>query len=248
VNAKELLRRINAKFAAPAFATFDNVADSTGMANGRADAISMACWKSRGYLIHGFEIKISRSDWLRELKQPEKTERLQKYCDHWWIVVPDASIIRDDLPSPWGLMVAKGAGLHTVVKAPKLTPVPADREFLASLLRTAIYSQPTEPADIAKARLEGIEQGNASSVAVIKKHAEVIAKLDKRIRDFEKASGIRIDDQWTESAEIGKAVAFLLDRDGRRQLPGQVHRLRRELSLAARDLRKVERALKEQAK
>lgn len=243
MNSKELLRRIQAKFPAPAFATFANVADSTGIANRRADAISMAAWKSRGYLIHGFEIKISRGDWLRELKQPEKTECLQKYCDHWWIVVSDQSIVRGDLPEPWGLMVANGKGLATVVKAPKLTPVPMDREFLASLLRTAIYSAPSEPKEVAEARAAGIEQGRAESTAVVEKQIEVIDKLKKRIDDFEKASGISINDMWTDSAELGKAVAFVMNRDGRRHLPAQIQRLRHELTHAAKQLESVEKVL-----
>jgi len=32
----------------------------------------MDLWPSGGLEIHGHEVKVSRSDWLRELKEPEK--------------------------------------------------------------------------------------------------------------------------------------------------------------------------------
>ena len=50
---------------------------------GYADAIAMGVWPSRGYVIHGFEIKVSRGDWQRELAKPEKADLLSKHCDHW---------------------------------------------------------------------------------------------------------------------------------------------------------------------
>lgn len=242
MTSNEILKRIKAKFAAPAYATFANVADSTGIANGRADAISMAAWKSRGYLLHGFEIKISRGDWLRELKQPAKTERLQKYCDHWWIVVSDSSIVRDDLPSTWGLMVANGSGLATVVKAPKIEPVPADREFLASLLRTAIYSAPAEPAAIGEARAEAVTAANKEWADAFAKQIKVIEELNKKINDFESASGINIRG-WRGAKEVGEAVKFVMDQHGRANLCGQMKRLRIEHVRASLALRKATKAL-----
>jgi len=37
-----------------------------------ADYVAMDLWPSKGLALHGHEIKVSRSDWLRELKEPEK--------------------------------------------------------------------------------------------------------------------------------------------------------------------------------
>lgn len=51
------------------------VRDSTGFAarkNNYADAIAMNTWPSLGFAIHGYEFKTSRSDWQRELANPEK--------------------------------------------------------------------------------------------------------------------------------------------------------------------------------
>lgn len=97
------------------------------------DFMAMDVWPSSGLPLHGHEIKVSRSDWLTELRDPSKAEEFRQYCDRWWLVVPDASIVRDDLPDGWGLIV----GTRVKVKAPKLDPKPLPRTMLACLLRAA---------------------------------------------------------------------------------------------------------------
>lgn len=100
-----------------------------------ADAIAVDCWTSKGQEIHGHEVKVSRSDWLAELRDPEKAEAFRPYVNRWWLVVPDLSIVRDDLPDGWGLMLATGKATRIVRRAPLLDPLPMDRPMLAALLR-----------------------------------------------------------------------------------------------------------------
>src|SRR3954468_2546806 len=66
--------------------------DAGHAATGTADAIAMSLWRSRGLRLHGFEVKCSRSDWLYELKHPEKAESFIRYVHHWWMVVADETI------------------------------------------------------------------------------------------------------------------------------------------------------------
>jgi hypothetical protein len=101
-----------------------------------ADALVVDLWPSSGHLVHGFEVKVSRSDWLTELKDPEKAEAFKAYCDHWWLAVPDATIVRDDLPDGWGLMALGSDGALRVRKrAPKLARAPMPFEMTAAWLR-----------------------------------------------------------------------------------------------------------------
>jgi hypothetical protein len=101
-----------------------------------ADALAVDLWPSSGHVVHGFEVKVSRSDWLTELKDPEKAEAFKPYCDYWWLVVPDAAIVRDDLPPGWGLMTAVGTnGLRIRIRAPRLDRQPMPFEMTASWLR-----------------------------------------------------------------------------------------------------------------
>lgn len=84
----EMLRR---KYPSPEWAFMQEVAPRP--IGGRyADVVAVNLWSSRGYAIHGFELKVSRSDWLRELKQPEKAEPIFRYC-----VAPSTKVLTEDL-------------------------------------------------------------------------------------------------------------------------------------------------------
>lgn len=112
-----------------------------------ADAIVVDLWPSSGNLIHGVEVKVSRSDWLTELRDPEKAEAFRPYCDHWWLAVPDAAIVRDDLPDGWGLLVVGRDGrLRQRRAAPRLDRQPMPFGMTAALLRAAIKTARGEPS------------------------------------------------------------------------------------------------------
>lgn len=109
-----------------------------------ADALVVDLWPSTGNLIDGFEVKVSRSDWLTELKDPSKAEAFRPYCDYWWLAVPDAAIVRDDLPDGWGLLVVGRDGkLRQRVAAPRLTRQPMPWGMTAALLRAAVKTAQT---------------------------------------------------------------------------------------------------------
>ncbi|NKG21078.1 hypothetical protein [Paeniglutamicibacter terrestris] len=92
----------------------------------RADAIWMV---ARTAHMVGYEIKVTRSDLLSELRDPTKCEPWLKYCDRWWLAVGDASIVdglMDRIPEDWGVCTPPtnpNRRMMTVLKeAPVLTP------------------------------------------------------------------------------------------------------------------------------
>lgn len=106
-----------------------------------ADFIAVDLWKTGRYEIHGHEVKISRSDWLRELKEPSKAAEFAAHVNRWWIVVPDASIVRDgELPLSWGLLVLGPSGFVVARKAPRRDALPLTPGRLSSLLRAVAKS------------------------------------------------------------------------------------------------------------
>lgn len=112
-----------------------------------ADALVVDLWPSSGHLIHGFEVKVSRSDWLAELRDPEKAGAFLPYCDHWWLVVPDATIVRDDLPAGWGLLVVDKEGkLRVRHRASRSTKEPMPFEMTAAWLRAVAKTAKRSPA------------------------------------------------------------------------------------------------------
>lgn len=93
--------------------------------------------KRTGPLLHGHEVKVSRSDWLTELRDPEKAEAFRRYCDFWWLVVSDRNIVKvGELPDGWGLIVAAGDSARVSVRATRNEAVkPMNRDLQATFSR-----------------------------------------------------------------------------------------------------------------
>ncbi len=143
----DILNALKERYGSPRYALFLEVGNAVGYPTNRIDALAMAMWRSLGLEIHGFEIKMSRGDWLREIRQPFKAEEMFRYCDRWWLVVADEKILKDgELPPNWGLLVSRGSSLIAKVQAKGLTPQSPDREFVASILRKV---HPTNKFEIA---------------------------------------------------------------------------------------------------
>jgi hypothetical protein len=96
--------------------------------------------------LHGHEVKVSRADWLTELRDPEKAEAFRPYMHHWWLVVSDSSIVRPgELPEGWGLIVKSGTRLRAKVKAPRLDPLPMPIDLTICLMAAASKTAHREP-------------------------------------------------------------------------------------------------------
>lgn len=135
----------------PRYACAEHVKNLAGFNHTRcADFIAIDCWPTQGLELHGHEVKVSRSDWLSELKKPDKAEAFKRFMDRWWLVVPDAAIVKPgELPEGWGLLSLVrcdwpgvglpdlgGMKLRAKVSAPKLIPDPLPRDLLATLMRS----------------------------------------------------------------------------------------------------------------
>lgn len=225
----ELVSRMRAHFCAPEYALFLEVMATTGArANRRTDAVAISLYPSRGLMVHGFELKVSRSDWLREMKDTTKAEEIFGFCDHWWLVVGDASIVKNgELPEPWGLIVPRGDGLYVKKKAPKLDPKPLTRGFFAALARRANESASEAIEDRVRLATAKIREDAARDLARVRDDKNSrSAELFKRVREFEQASGIDISRGWHGGAKIGEAVKLILDGGLERQAESARHALR----------------------
>lgn len=94
----------------------------------------------------GFEVKVSRPDFLREVRDLGKSEPFRRVCSEWYIVAPSTDIVRDDLPRGWGLLVPYGAHLRVASPAHRNAhPDPLPRGLIAGFLR-AVATQHAERA------------------------------------------------------------------------------------------------------
>lgn len=85
------------------------VSNSTGYnACRRLDFVAVNCYESKGYGIHAFEIKISKSDLRRELEDPTKHNIFFEELDTYSIIAPDYVLdaeYKSLIPPKWGIYV-----------------------------------------------------------------------------------------------------------------------------------------------
>lgn len=141
---KEMTQFLAKHFAPPHYAFLSQVRNGTGFARKTtrtADGLAMSLWPSRGIHLNGIEIKVSHSDFVSEIRNPEKAEDIARFCHYWWICAPNVKVAPvAELPANWGLLVLDDAGEKLVVeKAAVFNPNAAapDWLMLASILRNA---------------------------------------------------------------------------------------------------------------
>ena len=114
MNTKQIEQYLRQRYRLPKWALFFEVPDKLasnsleGEVRRRADAIAV-CMEPKKYpgadelfKFIGFEIKASRSDWLRELKNPEKLTHFAQRCNEFYIVAMPNVVQMDEIPEGWG--------------------------------------------------------------------------------------------------------------------------------------------------
>lgn len=140
MNAHDLKKALRVRYAPPEWVLLDEVRSHTGHKDKPtyADAFAMSTYPSRGLQTIGFEIKVSRADWLQELKNPDKADTIGKYCDLWYLVTNKADIFKsDEIPPNWGVLVYGSDRFRVHKEAVRNEATPLSREFVAALLRKA---------------------------------------------------------------------------------------------------------------
>jgi hypothetical protein len=114
----------------------EHVRAESGFDRRTADFIAVDTWASSGHPVHGVEVKVSRSDWLREMKDPWKAQEFVPFMTYWWLAVADKAIVRDgELPDGWGLLAPRRGALFAIRTAPKRDAEPLTPARMAALLR-----------------------------------------------------------------------------------------------------------------
>lgn len=225
--ADEVYSAIRVRFAPNEYALLPQVRNRSGFADGDvarggpvryADAIAVGLWASRGNPIHGFEIKVARADWLKELKAPDKAEPVAAFCNYWWIAAPPNVAAALEVPDGWGLLTFTPNGtLKTAKDAPRRDGAPLTAGFVSSVLRRAAEALPGEQE--LKARYDlGWKEGTAAahksdqwSLANEKEQREGLQRL---IAEFEEAAGIRLQ-TYQGGKQLGEAVRLVLQQEGK---------------------------------
>jgi hypothetical protein len=211
----ELLRK---RYPLPAWAFLEEVRNGTGFGKvtRTADALAMSLYPSRGLHLHGFEVKVSRGDWLRELANPAKADEIAKWCHFWWVVTDDSAgpIVKPgELPATWGHLSSDGKKLQlareATLNSEALAPT---HKFLGAILRR-VCSTATDQTRLDRAKgeghAEGFEQGKKYALdhSADGRAQKRFDELHAKVRAYEEASGVNI--QFGEPKRIGTAARFL---------------------------------------
>jgi hypothetical protein len=205
VNEAEVFEALRNRYPSPEWALLAQVANRTGAYRTRyADAVAVGLWPSRGFVLHGFEIKATRGDWIREMRNPAKAEDFVSVCDAWWIAAGEKGLVKpDELPLGWGLLEPHGGGMRATVTAkPKDAHPDVPRSQWVSIIRRAWEAMPSTAA--LKAEYErGQRDGTAAEKQRVGWETKQHESLRRAVDDFEKASGISIN-TWGEAARQGR--------------------------------------------
>ena len=218
--AEEVIGALRLKYPTGAYALLEQVGNGTGFNCGRhCDALVMSLWPSRGLDITGIEVKVRRSDWLKELGEPAKAEAIAKYCDYWFLAVGDENIVQPgELPPTWGLLVPTADGkMRCKTEAQRLSPNALDRSFVASVMRQ-VAAQLTDEARLKAEYQRGEVAGRKAQEEYAERmrgiRGDELRDLKEAVAKFEKASGVNVN-RWN-GEQIGDAVRLVLSGyDGR---------------------------------
>jgi len=165
------------------------VRGGTGWGNGSdttSDVMVLGSWPSSGQLLEGFEVKVSRADWLNEVKCNGEKAQNKCFCDKWWLVIADESMVKEgELFDDWGMMAVVDGKLKVIKEAPPLTPKQMTKEFVSSLLRH--NEKEYIPIDVVNDRVkDAIRQAEANS-------KEKYAMLLDYVKTINKTFGITME-------------------------------------------------------
>jgi hypothetical protein len=107
----------------------------TGIAERRVDLLTVETAPGKGYAATAYEIKVSRSDFLREAKEPRKQRGARLFCDFFYYVTPPGLLKVDEVPDWAGLIEWSPEGRKVIVSAPRLDKMPPTWGLLISVAR-----------------------------------------------------------------------------------------------------------------
>ena len=195
--------------------------DASGFEGSKSiDSVAFGLYASRGYEIHAFECKAHRSDWLKELRQPDKADRFVKLVDKFWVVAGEMVVKAREMPKGWGLITVfrlKSGFRSRIQKQATLQDWASDplpRPFIAAMLtRMRKELEKWKRGSVLKSEFasklaarykDGVEAGKREALYDIGDSEKVM----DQVKAFEEASGIEIS-RYTRGAELGKRVALV---------------------------------------
>lgn len=203
----------------------EELTTATGSADAtRIDAWAMHCWPSARHERIAYEVKVSRGDYLREMKTPGKRKYAMMFSNLFYFVTPRKLVSPEEVPAGCGLMEYNADGrLYTRVSAPYRESTFPTWGFLAAVTRrTRAEADPRAVVRLAYEYeyLKNFEAVKKADIATQQARADVITKTARALDDAVHEARREIDKvrremgvepiQWRE---IAKAATTESERE-----------------------------------
>lgn len=239
LTAVDLRHAIDARYEPPEW----HLEREVTLAGRRLDIVALNLWGARDYRIVGFELKVDRGDWLRELADFRKTDEWCAVVDQFYVVTPPKLIKAEELPEGWGHLELCGSKMMTRRHAAMKTGTTLPREVaarfigrLADALRRRVREEDiairNEIADEIEKRLRDQLQRSTEN------ERQANEKTKKDYRTLLDALGLQPHDWGVQERALKAAAVFAATRGGRtdslarqleenaRALEAHLHKLR----------------------
>ena len=229
---KDLLRDMHSDVSR--WVTAEEVPVKTGGGSRRLDFVAMECWESRGHALWGFEVKVSKADLGREIRDPSKHTCFFECLDYSSIAAPEEIVDVNKVPEAWGIAVVRDNEIRWR-RMPQ--PLHGDRlleeipkSFVASFARRAVACSGGRDA-CRQAREQGIEVGKERAFEEAEYKAKRLQEsLDAYKTVFKELGLDPLNARWAdyERAVLEEYVAFreLSLSSIKRMIPSAIEQLK----------------------
>jgi hypothetical protein len=203
ITAADIYNALVERYPTPEWELCYEVGESTGGSKRRLDAIAMNTYPSTGFMIHGIEVKVGKSDLQNELKDCSKSNELARFCTYFYLALPkgilDESIT---LPPTWGVYELHGDKLRQVKRPTANEDRDFTHGFMAAMLRGRDRLIGREVGEAKREHrdkiIEEYKETHKSSQKYWKEEHE---KLEAKLEEVKDATGIDIC-RWTPTEDI----------------------------------------------
>lgn len=224
--AGDLRKKLRTRYSGEAYAVLEEVANKTGGSRSYRwiDAVVIGLWPSKSLLREAFEVKVSRSDFLSELRNPKKSDWIKECCHTFWFVAPTDVIKEEELPVGVGWMRPHGDTLAIVRNAVINEEAQLNDAFVAALARSMVKAQSLAVADFERT----FKKGNKDYLWLEACYEAVAAYLKER--GFSWYRGSSIEEVPT------KLLGLLSKASADRKIELERQQILKRLSLFQREL------------
>lgn len=217
----------------------------------KIDVLVVSLWRSRGYELDAVEIKVSVSDWRRELKDADKADWWWGHVHRFWVAVPAeiAATVRAGLPSGWGLLSCTPERTVELVKPEGHEPEPIPWGTCIGLMRASAnagYTALQHAEQMGERRGKELAQKQFERTTGDESLRRRLTELSEKVEKFEQASGIDITKTWDVKG-LGESAALVQKFLGNpTQFKERLERLGSDAEDAAKVLRVIGRSFDDQ--